>query len=446
MENSAPKTRGKSSSQNIFIKGLIIGSLILLMMIPTMMVSNIISERESRQKEVVDEVSSKWATTQKLSAPFLVVPYSETSLDDKGKPVIKKSKILLFANDLDVKGDIFPEKRKRSIYTVLLYKTKLQFSGVFKPVLPEGMNMANLNLDAAILCFSFSDFKGIEEEISIAFNAQKYVMNPGVPVNHFGNIGLSVPVKIDANSMLAGMPFSMNIKLKGSGQLNFVPLAGNSKFELKSPWPDPSFVGNLLPMERTVNKEGFIAEWKFNRANLPFNLVVKENDLNNVDMTFGVSLLQPADQYAKTTRSIKYAILFIGLTFSFFFIIELLQKKYFHPVQYVLVGLALVIFYSLLLSFSEYILFVYAYIIAALSIISLITIYVKSHFNSWKTAGIFFGLLTCLYSFIYVLIMLEDTALLVGSIGLFVILALAMYVSKSINWYGNDMPAPATFQ
>ncbi len=443
MENSAQTNREKPKSQQIFIKGLIIGALILLMMIPTMMVSDIIFERESRQKEVVDEVSSKWASTQKLSAPFLVVPYSETLVDDKGKPVIKKSKVLLFANDLDVKGDIFPEKRKRSIYTVLLYKTKLNFSGVFKPVLPEGINVSNLNFQEAILCFSFSDFKGIEEEISIAFNAQKYVMNPGLPVNHFGSIGLSVPVKIEANSMAAGIPFSMDIKLKGSGQLNFIPLAGNSKFVLKSPWPDPSFVGNLLPMERTVKNDGFIAEWKFNRANLPFNLVVKENDLNDVNMTFGVSLLQPADQYAKTTRSIKYAILFIGLTFSFFFIIELLQKKYFHPVQYVLVGLALVIFYSLLLSFSEYILFVYAYLIAALSIILLITIYVKSHFKSWKTAGIFFGLLTCLYSFIYVLIMLEDTALLVGSIGLFVILALAMYVSKSINWYGNEVPAPA---
>ena len=141
--------------------------------------------------------------------------------------------------------------------------------------------------------------------------------------------------------------------------------------------------------------------------------------------------------YNKTMRSVKYAILFIGLTFAFFFIIELMQHKPFHPVQYVLVGLALVIFYTLLLSISEYILFDYAYLVAALATIFLITFYAKGHFESWKTAGIFFGLLSCLYSFIFILIRLEDTALLVGSIGLFIVLALVMYTSRKINWYGN---------
>lgn len=443
MENSVQPIHVKTKSHQILFKGLTIGSLILLMLIPIAFVSNLVYERQARQQEVVKEVSSKWASPQTLSAPFLVVPYFETSLDDKGKPVLVKSKVMLFANELNVKGDIFPEKRKRSIYTVLLYKTKVNFSGNFKPVIPAGINIANLNFQEAILCFAFSDFKGIEEEVVIDFNAQKYEMNPGLPVNQFGNIGLSVPLKLNGDDLTKGIPFSMDLNLKGSSQLNFLPLAGNSKFQIHSSWPDPSFDGNILPEQRDVNKEGFTAKWNFNRANLPFNLVTKESDVDSENIQFGVSLLQPADQYAKTMRSTKYAILFIGLTFSFFFIIELLQKKYFHPVQYVLVGLALVIFYSLLLSFSEYILFVYAYLIAALATILLITIYVKNHFKSWKTGGIFFGLLTCLYSFIYVLIMLEDTALLVGSIGLFVILALAMYVSRRINWYGDKQLVPA---
>ena len=217
-----------------------------------------------------------------------------------------------------------------------------------------------------------------------------------------------------------------------------MPLSATSKFNLKSVWASPSFDGDMLPGEREVNDSGFTAKWNFSQANLPFGTVLKQNTLQNKTMAFGVSLVQPADQYNKTMRSVKYAILFIGLTFAFFFIIELMQKKPFHPVQYVLVGLALVIFYTLLLSISEYILFDQAYLIAALATILLISFYAKGHFNSWKTAGIFFVLLSCLYGFIFILIRLEDTALLVGSIGLFIVLALVMFVSRKINWYGTS--------
>ena len=150
-------------------------------------------------------------------------------------------------------------------------------------------------------------------------------------------------------------------------------------------------------------------------------------------------MLEPADQYAKTLRCVKYAILFIGLTFSLFFIVELLQKKPVHPVQYILIGLALVIFYTLLLSISEFILFDYAYMLAAVATILLIALYAYSHFNNWKSAGIFGGVLTVLYSFMFILIRLEDTALLVGSIGLFIVLALVMYASRKINWYGTPV-------
>ena len=144
-------------------------------------------------------------------------------------------------------------------------------------------------------------------------------------------------------------------------------------------------------------------------------------------------------------RSVKYAILFIGLTFSLFFVVEIMQKKPFHPLQYVLVGLALVIFFTLLLSISEFLLFDISYLIASIATISLITLYAKSHFKSWSIAGVFAGVIGLIYGFIFVLIRLEDTALLVGSIGLFVILALAMYASRKINWYGNPLPETASF-
>jgi inner membrane protein len=230
----------------------------------------------------------------------------------------------------------------------------------------------------------------------------------------------------------------MNIKMKGSGMLHFVPLSGNSHYSLESTWPNPSFDGNNLPSERTVTQNGFKAVWNFNKANLPFGTVLHDFKFDQSALAFGVTMVQPADQYAKTNRSIKYAILIIGLTFSLFFIIELMQQKPIHPVQYVLIGLALVIFYSLLLAISEFLEFDYAYLIAAVGTIVLIGLYAKSHFHSWRSAGIFSGVLTLLYGFIFILIRLEDTALLVGSIGLFIILALTMYASKKVNWYGNS--------
>jgi inner membrane protein len=156
-------------------------------------------------------------------------------------------------------------------------------------------------------------------------------------------------------------------------------------------------------------------------------------------------MVQPADEYAKTNRSVKYAILIIGLTFSIFFIVELRQKKPIHPIQYVLIGLALVIFYSLLLAISEFLLFDLAYLIASGATIILVSVYARSHFQSWKSAGIFAAVLTLLYGFIFVLIRLEDTALLIGSIGLFIILAISMYASRKISWYGGN-PASAVLQ
>lgn len=437
MEPAHLQQQQPAATNRIMIKGFITGGLILLMMIPTLFINSLIQEREARQKEIVKEVSSKWASAQTLSSPFLVVPYSYTYQASDGKFNIGNSNLILLANDVNVNGTIIPEQRPRSIYKVLLYKSELNFKGSFKLKLPADIDSARLDYANAKLCFTLSDFKGIGEDIYVDLNQQKLLLTPGLPVNDFGKTGLSVPVNINPGELAAGLPFNMQLKLKGSEQLHFIPMSSSSKFSLESAWPSPSFDGEMLPSERNITDKGFTSKWSFNQANLPFATVIKEGMVGDKKMDFGVSLVQPADQYGKTMRSVKYAILFIGLTFAFFFIIELMQKKPFHPVQYVLVGIALVIFYTLLLSISEYIAFDFAYLIAALATILLISLYAKSHFNSWKTAGIFFLLLGLLYGFIFVLIRLEDTALLVGSIGLFIVLALVMFASRSINWYGT---------
>jgi len=440
METLEPTNPTPNHSNRILVKGLITGGLILLMLIPTIFIQNLISERQQRQKEVVKEVSSKWASAQNLSGPFLTVPYTQFVQGENGKIIPEKTNVILLPQSLKVQSEMTPEKRTRSIYNVLLYKSNTDFVGAFNVKLPKDIDTNNLDYANAKLCVALSDFMGIEEEVNVNFNGETLLLNPGLPVNDFGEVGLSVPVKFSPDDLQKSIPFQFNIKLKGSEQLHFMPLSATARFKIQSTWPSPSFDGNLLPASRTVTDKGFEAAWSFNQANLPFGTVIKANNIKDkgAQLAFGVSLVQPASQYDKTSRSVKYALLFIGLTFAFFFIIELMQRKAFHPVQYVLVGLALVIFYTLLLSISEYILFDYAYLMAALATILLITFYAKGHFNSWKTAGIFFGLLSGLYGFIFVLISLEDTALIVGSIGLFIILAIAMYASRKINWYGNS--------
>jgi inner membrane protein len=169
----------------------------------------------------------------------------------------------------------------------------------------------------------------------VRFNGTDIELSPGLPGNEINEKGLSAPLSLSTADMGVPLSYSMNIKIKGSEMLHFVPLGGNSEFDLQSTWPNPSFDGNNLPSERKVSDSGFTARWIFNKANLPFGTVLDHIKFEEAALAFGVTMIQPADQYAKTNRSVKYAILVIGLTFSLFFIIELMQQKPIHPVQYV---------------------------------------------------------------------------------------------------------------
>ena len=423
------------TSNRYLFKGMLTAGLILLLLIPSVFVYNLVEERQERFQEVAREVSGKWADSQTVSGPFISIPYTTTATDGKLK-TITRSAVLILPDNMEVKTTMQKEERPRSIYKVLLYRSDNNFAGRFQQEILPGFVPEQLDLANARLCFALTDFKGIEEEASIVVNGKPLKLLPGLPQGTNFKNGLSVNFPLTPEQLLAGFDFSMNIKVKGSESLQYLPLAGSSKFSIASTWQSPSFSGNVLPGVREVQDSGFNAGWVFNRANLPFQTMVNAGDIHTDELEFGVNLVQPADNYAKTMRSVKYSILFIGLTFALFFIIEIMQKNPFHPVQYLLVGLALTIFYTLLVSIGEYLAFDLSYIISAIATIALISTYAKSHFCSVKTGLLFFGLLSILYGFIYVLISLEDTALLVGSIGLFVILALVMFASRKIQWYG----------
>jgi inner membrane protein len=434
-----PHGNKPNPSNKILIKGTITAALIGIMMIPTIFISDLVRERQERNEAVVKEVDSRWSMAQTVSGPYIFLPYNITTTDATGKPLIVVNHLLIIPENKQVDGKINHEIRERSIYKVLLYRSLLTDQGNFILNLPKEVTADQVKWSDAKICFQISDFKGIEEKLVIRFNGADNELSPGLPavIGDADVKGLSAPIQISATDVGKSVSYRMNIKIRGSEMLHFVPLSGNSHYTLESTWPNPSFDGSNLPSERSVSKNGFTAVWNFNKANLPFGTVLHDFKFDQSALAFGVTMVEPADQYAKTNRSIKYAILIIGLTFSLFFIIELMQQRPIHPVQFVLIGLALIIFYSLLLAISEFIAFDYAYLIAATGTILLIGLYAKSHFRSWKSAGIFTGVLTLLYGFIFVLIRLEDTALLVGSIGLFIILALTMYASKKVNWYGT---------
>ena len=428
-------------SNRILIKACITGALILLMLIPTIFITDLVKERKNRQTEVVTEVSDRWAQPQVLSGPYLFLPYKIIDIDKDKKVTEEISHLIILPDVLDVNGQVSHEIRLRSIYKVLLYRADLKTTGNFEFKIPKEIDSNLIQWQDAKICYGLSDFKGIEEKLVVNINGNNIELSPGLPSNEISAKGLSAPIPLSSVDDGKKLVFNMNLKIKGSERLHFLPLAGDSRFTLTSGWASPSFDGNNLPSVRTVDKSGFTATWNFNKANLPFGTTLKDFKYDLGSVAFGVTMVQPADAYAKTDRSIKYAILFIGLTFSLFFIIELMQKKSVHPVQYVLIGLALIIFYTLLLSMSEFIAFDWSYFVAASATILLISFYAYGHFKSVKTAGVFGGVLSLLYGFTFILIRLKDTALLLGSIGLFIILALAMYASRKINWYGED-PIP----
>lgn len=426
--------QNQTNKNKVLVKAGITAILILLMMIPMAFIQNLVKERENLQQEIAKNVNSKWSSAQTISNPYLVIPY--TYLDEKGNQLTTRSYLILFPDQLNVNGKIIPTELHRSLHEVLLYSSEIKMDGTFQlsRLLKNKPNVKLLLSDATI-CFGISDFKGIEENPNCVFNGSNLIFTPGLPVTTVDTVGLNAAINISPDDLTKSIPFTLHLKIRGSEGLQFLPLSGNSEFNIISSWPHPSFSGNTAPSERKISKDGFTAKWKFNQANLPFNLVIKDENIHREKIAFGASMIEPVDEYAQTMRCAKYAILIIGLTFALSFIIEILQKKPVHPIQYILIGLALAIFYTLLLSISEFILFDYAYIISSLATIALIVFYMQSHFKSLKIASLFTAILSMLYGFIFVLIKLEDTALLVGSIALFIILGMVMYATRKINWY-----------
>lgn len=426
----------KRSGFSLTLKGFLTAGLILAMLIPSVYVYNLVEERQERQKEVIDEVSSKWAYKQTLSGPYLQVPYTFTLTGTDGKTTVQERSLIILPDSLQVQGSVQPQFKERGIYKVALYRSQLSLAGYFNLAAVQPKSGESILWDKAVLCMGVSDTRGIEVQPQGTFGGSPLQLGAGLPENFVTTRGASTAVDLSTRMDAAMVPFAFDLRLRGSQSLQVLPLGKATAVQLESPWHSPSFTGTFLP-DHTTTPQGFTAAWNVLHFNRDFPQVWKNQSYPAQEFAFGLELLQPTDNYAKTLRSVKYAILFIGLTFGFFFLLEAIQGHRVHPVQYILTGLALVIFYTLLLSFSEIISFNLSYGIAALATTLLITLYGKHLFASWKNAAIIGTFLGGLYGFIFVLIQLEDTALLAGSIGLFVLVALAMQMSRKVKWYDD---------
>lgn len=450
-ENSSSFYRFNNWLQrSVTIKLLSIGILILLLLIPASMIEGLIRERRYARDSAISEVSGKWGNSQLVSGPLLSVPYKKTVKNRKGELVELIEYIHYLPDFLEITGSLDPETRYRGIYDVVVYGSDLKISGKFKA--PE---VASLNVDSAAVIWKdahlnlgITDMRGIKKSIATSWNDTEVFFEPGISSKDLVKTGVNCPVKITPGDKTFN--FSFNLSLNGSSSLRFLPLGKVTRLKLHSPWTTPKFDGAFLPDQRSIDENGFTAFWEIfhlNR-NYPQKWVGNKHQIKQPrfdkwesnghgiqQSQFGVDLLLPIDQYQKSTRSAKYAIMFIVLTFMILFFAEVLNRKKIHPFQYILIGLALCIFYLLLLSLSEHIGFNTAYIVSSVAIVAMVTAYIHSIFKQIRLTAITAAIIIILYAFLFTTLQLKDYALLMGSIGLFIVMAIIMYLSRKINWY-----------
>ncbi|MGH2553031.1 MAG: cell envelope integrity protein CreD [Chitinophagaceae bacterium] len=444
------------------IKGGIIGAIALLLMIPMLYVKDLIFEREKRQQEAAHEITGKWAGPQNLIGPVIAVPFWRSVEDTAHKIYTTKHIAYFLPDELTIDATINPKEKHRGIYKVMLYDAKVDMKGSFSTPAFEKLHIPadKMIWDEAFIRFSVADNKGLNDQVQLKWNDSTLELSPLADDAD----GMTAPLKIKAAEELKNIHFSALVDLNGSEQLFFTPLGKSTTVNINSAWKNPSFTGNMLPQKTAINNKGFTASWKSmaHRRNFPQQWVdnafgldfsftrpptAAETDhaerlyagstgkVSSVaESSFGVNLFIPVNGYQKTLRTVKYALLCILLTFTAFFLIETAHKKSVHPFQYGLVGLALILFYTLLLSFSEYTGFNTAYIIAASATIGLIAWFVKSILQSGKATTVLSVALALIYSYIFSLLQLQDYSLLLGSVGLFITLAVVMYFSKKLQW------------
>ncbi len=454
--------------ESITVKLVSIGFLVLILLIPSSWIQDLMRERQLRADDVMQEVATKWSGSQTLSGPILVIPYRAKQRIDRGKEGVEildyTAKYYFLPETLDVHGDVKPQVLQRGIFDAVVYESNLSVKANF--IRPD---FASLDVreeavlwKEAYMIFSVTDLRGISDNPGFTVGDQS---KPTEPSN---NLGITVKkflrehseyetpssqgqADYSSSGIIAKLGWqsaddfkgstSVKLSLKGSQRLSFLPTGKTTTVKLQGPWGSPSFDGEFLPANRQVTENSFSADWKILHYNRPFSQQWTNSDQTLSGSEFGVKLLVPVDQYQKSIRTSKYGQLIIILTFVALFLVEITRKIRIHPFQYILIGVALIIYYTLLLSFSEQVGYNAAYWIASLATVGLISFYSMSFLKSKQLVILFTSLLVIFYTFIFIIILQQDFSLLLGSIGLFLIVGALMYFSRKVEWYGGGVRA-----
>lgn len=439
----APSREGKIR-HTVFsaLKLVTLGVLTLLLLIPVASLLGLVRERQSRESEVHREIAGVWGEQQILGAAILTLPLRKPV----GDGFITWERHYL-PEHAEWSGSLETEVRKRGIFEVPVYQARLTAQGRFAApdLAAHGVDPDGVDWPHATLTLGVRDLSGLQERVTVRWGGKRLHMAPGSEAPSLVPSGLKVTLGEGARELvLSGDPFRIDLAVRGTERLGFLPLGEVTTARLTADWADPGFDGASLPQEREISRESFTASWNvpyFVRSypqewssNLSDEKALRLQD-DARSSAFGVTLVRPADEYQQTERSVKYAILFIVLTFTTLFLLELLSPVRLHPMHYLLVGFALCLFYLVLLALAEHIGFLPAYLAASAAIVALVTSYVASVLSSWRRTVPLAGTLAVLYGYLYGLLRAEDYSLLMGAAGLFVILALVMYLTRKLDWW-----------
>ena len=446
-------------TKTLGFKIIIIVVLGLLLLIPMTFINSVVKDRIRYQNEAISSIIEPVGDSANIQGVVIAIPYLEKFIDSDTKEIGYTRKYIFYMpNEYNVTGDVEVTSLSRGIFKAPIFNSKLNITGRFDKYNAEIYNLDENNTiilyDEAMIILGIGNKKNLMKLPNILINQNEelkyYEKNINIDLNMFNNKFLYT---ISRDSILNGFDFNITMDIQGGNSLIITPLASENTFKISSKWKDPSFTGGFLPTKREVNNNGFNAEWNIASFNTSFTKYwtsdENSNRLNNIDNNqyytsnqesnnVLISFLLLNDNYQKTSRSVKYAILFIFIPFFVLFLCEVLSKKRIHPVQYILIGIANAIFYLLLLAISEHINFNISYFLSALMVTALTSIYIGYIIKSPRYTISMAIVEALVYIFLFGILQLTDYALLMGTLGLFAVIALAMYFTRNVDWYGEN--------
>ena len=432
------------------LKVVLILAVVIGFLIPLAMIRDVIQERQSRQRSVSQEIGQVWGRQQAVTGPVLAVPFRQGYAVEDGTLRYRDRTAVFLPDRYVVGAEVLSETRSRGIYEAVVYTADILLSGSFAAPnadwLAEGTEVL---WDQAVVIVTASDLRSLDGVVTIDWNGQPIPLQPGAPdLEALSGGRMSAPVPDLAATPSREIPFEVRLTLKGSESLEFVPMGRESQVSVTSDWPDPSFSGAFLPDGHAISESGFDATWALSYYGRPFPQQWIDDEHADASAgirhsRFGVHFVQPVSAYLQSERSAKHGVLFIIFTFAVFFLFETAAGLRIHIFQYGLVGMSLSLFYLLLISLAEHLGFAMAYGIGAAAVIGQVVLYTARVLASIKRSATIGALLAALYGGLFVLMGLEDFALLFGSVALFVALGAVMYVTRRIDWYAIRRPAPA---